>query len=29
MFTGAVVERIPEAVNPRLDTGAIELAAER
>ena len=27
-FTGDVVERIPEAVNPRLDTGAIELAAE-
>ena len=28
-FTGAVVERIPEAVNPRLDTGAIELLRKR
>ncbi len=27
-FTGTVVDRIPDAVNPRLDTGAIELSAE-
>ena len=27
-FTGTVVDRIPDAVNQRLDTGAIELSAE-
>ncbi len=27
-FTGKVVERIPEAINPKLDTGDIEVAAE-
>ena len=27
-FTGDVVERIPEAINDKLDTGEIEIAAD-